>query len=282
MGRASECRRDSVGFRRLAADVAISRHSASTSSSSRPSIGERDTKMAPARAVCAWRSKTRDDGVANAAPHVREYIHLRKVLSAELNVAASKKQSHAMTIRAMRRSVPEGALTRALDEEDVDAAPEEFYAVTFTNPERRAVVARARGVEDVPSGDDNARARVCREASTMTSDAAEVEAFLNAPSTRFHRAAQTYAVAGRLRRRRFQRQDLSRRDEFGAIHRDDSRFNLLRDERRVHGGDGSSRIRRTRHRRGECGGRVGGRRRRLRLRRPSHELSRRRLRRTGG
>jgi hypothetical protein len=70
--------------------------------------------MAPARAACAWRSKTRDDGAANAAPHVREYIHLRKVLSAELNVAASKKQSHAMTVRAMRRNVPEGALTRAL------------------------------------------------------------------------------------------------------------------------------------------------------------------------
>ena len=136
--------------------------------------------MAPARAACAWRSKTRDDGAANAAPHVREYIHLRKVLSAELNVAASKKQSHAMTVRAMRRSVPEGALTRALDEEDLDAAPEEFYAVTFTNPERRAVVARARGVEDVASGDESARARVCREASTMTSDAGEVEAFLNA------------------------------------------------------------------------------------------------------
>jgi hypothetical protein len=152
--------------------------------------------MAPARAACAWRSKTRDDGAANAAPHVREYIHLRKVLSAELNVAASKKQSHAMTVRAMRRSVPEGALTRALDEEDLDAAPEEFYAVTFTNPERRAVVARARGVEDVASGDESARARVCREASTMTSDAEEVEAFLNASATRFHRAAQTYAVAG--------------------------------------------------------------------------------------
>ena len=152
--------------------------------------------MAPARAACAWRSKTRDDGAANAAPHVREYIHLRKVLSAELNVAASKKQSHAMTVRAMRRSVPEGALTRALDEEDLDAAPEEFYAVTFTNPERRAVVARARGVEDVASGDESARARVCREVSTMTSDAGEVEAFLNASATRFHRAAQTYAVAG--------------------------------------------------------------------------------------
>ena len=78
--------------------------------------------MAPARAACAWRSKTRDDGAANAPPHVREYIHLRKVLSAELNVAASKKQSHAMTVRAMRRSVPEGALTRALDEEEWNEA----------------------------------------------------------------------------------------------------------------------------------------------------------------
>ena len=113
-----------------------------------------------ARIACAWRGAGTggDDGgggggavaatssstmTGAAAPQVREFIQLRKHLSEELNVCASKKVSHAMTITIMRRTIPEGALVSALSEEDAKT-PEEFVLVEFKNPDTRCVVCRGR------------------------------------------------------------------------------------------------------------------------------------------
>ena len=123
---------------------------------------------------------------------------LRRILFEELNVAASKKSGHALTMAVMRRTTPEGGLGLGVTAEEARRCPEEFYAVVFKNPERRAVVARGRegvGVGGV-NGDNADDAEDGGERSTFTCDQEAVREFMSAPAARFHRAAHTYVVAG--------------------------------------------------------------------------------------
>lgn len=98
----------------------------------------------------------------------------------------------------MRRTTPEGGLGLGVTAEEARRCPEEFYAVVFKNPERRAVVARGRegvGVGGV-NGDNADDAEDGGERSTFTCDQEAVREFMSAPAARFHRAAHTYVVAG--------------------------------------------------------------------------------------
>lgn len=147
--------------------------------------------MPAARAACAWRRR-RDVG-DRAARGKAEYVALRKILSSELNVRATRKSGHAMVIKVMRRIVPEGALSGEVTAEERAAVPEEFYAVEFANPTRGAVVARGR---EAGEGEGKGEGGSVGVKSTYTCDEREVREFLSSPATRFHRAAHAYAVAG--------------------------------------------------------------------------------------
>jgi hypothetical protein len=150
--------------------------------------------MAPARVACAWRA--RDRASSSAAPRVREYLRLREILTRELNVCASKRASHAMAIRCMRRVVPEGSLVDGPTKEELRSAPEEFWTLEFKNPTRRSVVARGAASGDGRGGGDDDRANEDEVKGTYTCDEDEVGEFLASSATRFHRAAQSYVVAG--------------------------------------------------------------------------------------
>lgn len=145
----------------------------------------------PARAAFAWRR--RRDARDRSARAAAEYAVLRKILTSELNVRATRKSGHAMVIKVMRRVVPEGALSGQCTTVERAAVPEEFYAVEFANPTRRAIVARGRvGGEEGGADADG----VMDVKSTYTCDEREVGEFLSSSATRFHRAAHAYAVAG--------------------------------------------------------------------------------------
>jgi len=129
-----------------------------------------------------------------AAPQVREFIQLRKHLSEELNVCASKKVSHAMTITIMRRTIPEGALVSALSEEDAKT-PEEFVLVEFKNPDTRCVVCRGRR-RGRSTGDGASDSGTKGTLTLLSSDQREVTEFMASSGVRFHRAAHRFVVAG--------------------------------------------------------------------------------------
>ena len=150
--------------------------------------------MAPARVACAWRA--RDRASSSAAPRVREYLRLREILTRELNVCASKRASHAMAMRCMRRVVPEGSLVDGPTKEELRSAPEEFWTLEFKNPTRRSVVARGAASGDGRGGGDDDGANEDEVKGTYTCDEDEVGEFLASSATRFHRAAQSYVVAG--------------------------------------------------------------------------------------
>jgi len=174
----------------------------------------RDDEMAVtrgARIACAWRGAGTggDDGggggsamaatsssalTGAAAPQVREFIQLRKHLSEELNVCASKKVSHAMTITIMRRTIPEGALVSALSEEDAKT-PEEFVLVEFKNPDTRCVVCRGRR-RGRSTGDGASDSGTKGTLTLLSSDQREVTEFMASSGVRFHRAAHRFVVAG--------------------------------------------------------------------------------------
>ena len=128
--------------------------------------------MAPARVACAWRA--RDRASSSAAPRVREYLRLREILTRELNVCASKRASHAMAIRCMRRVVPEGSLVDGPTKEELRSAPEEFWTLEFKNPTRRSVVARGAASGDGRGGGDDDRANEDEVKGTYTCDEDEV------------------------------------------------------------------------------------------------------------
>jgi len=125
---------------------------------------------------------------------------LREVLLREMNVTASRRTSHAASVRVMRRTIPEGtALVSELTEEDLKT-PEEFYLVEFKNPDKRAVVARGKRLVDIAgrasTSGGGGDASATEEVSVFTSDDDEVEKFLNSPGVRFHRMVHAYTLAG--------------------------------------------------------------------------------------
>ena len=92
-----------------------------------------------ARTACGWRGNATGSGgnasVASSSAHVREFMRLREVLLREMNVTASRRTSHAASVRVMKRTIPEGtALVSELTEKDLKT-PEEFYLVEFKNPD---------------------------------------------------------------------------------------------------------------------------------------------------
>lgn len=151
-----------------------------------------------ARTACGWRGNATGSGgnasVSSSSAHVREFMRLREILLREMNVTASRRTSHAASVRVMKRTIPEGtALVSELTEDDLKT-PEEFYLVEFKNPDKRAVVARGKRLVDVAGGASSTRA--AEEVSVFTSDDAEVETFLNSPGVRFHRMVHAYTLAG--------------------------------------------------------------------------------------